>query len=205
MTEKTIAKYLSVLFHPIAYPTLGFLLLYFFDNQFVIRINEQAKLYVLGVVFFNTLLFPIGLIYILKKRRIISSFKIEKREERFYPLFIGLLFYIITWYLINRLYLPPVYSYILAISTVLTVFAIVSNFFFKISLHSLGAAAFSSGLLAVAYIYNLEMMLLISITFLLSGLIASSRLILKAHKISQVYAGLILGFLLGFAGLVFLS
>jgi len=204
MTEKSIAKSLSVLFHPIAYPTFGFLLLYFFDNQFVVRINDHAKLYVLGVVFMNTFLFPTGLLYILKKRRIISSFKIEKREERFYPLFIGLLFYMITWYLINRLPLPPVYSYILAISTVLTVFAIVSNFFFKISLHSLGAAAFSSGLLGVAYIYNLEMTLVISIVFLLSGLIASSRLVLNAHKPLQVYAGLVLGFLLGLFGLFIL-
>jgi membrane-associated phospholipid phosphatase len=202
--EKTIAKSLSVLFHPIVYPTYGFLLLYFFDDQFVLRINDQAKLYVLGVVFMNTFLFPAALLYIFKKRGLISSLKLEKREERFYPLFIGLLFYAATWYLINRLPLPIVYSYILAISTALTVSAIFVNFFFKISLHSLGSAAFSAALLGIAYVYNLQIMFTISIAFLLSGLIASSRLVLNAHKPSQVYVGLVLGFLSGLFVLVFI-
>ena len=205
MTEKTIARTLSVLFHPIVYPTYGFLLLFFFDSQFVVRINDQAKLYVLGVVFLNTFLLPTALLFIFKKRGIITSLKLENRKERFYPLFIGLLFYAITWYLINRLPLPPIYSFILAISTVLTISAILVNFFFKISLHSLGAAAFSSALLSVAYLYNLQIMLMISIAFLLSGLIASSRLVLNAHKPSQVYVGLVLGFFSGLLGLVFLS
>lgn len=204
MNEKTIAKTLSVLFHPIVYPTYGFLLLFFFDELFVVRINPQAKLYVLGIVFMNTFLLPIILLLIFKKRGIISSLELENRMERFYPLFISLLFYATTWYLIDRLPLPLLYSYILAISTILVLLAIGINFFFKISLHSMGAAAFSSALLGVSYFYNLQIMLAVSILFLLTGLIASSRLVLKAHRPSQVYVGLVLGFLSGFFGLVFL-
>ena len=205
MTEKTIAKTLSVLFHPIVYPTYGFLLLFFFDGLFVVRINPQAKLYVLAVVFLNTFLLPIALLLIFKKRGIIRSLKLENRAERFYPLFISLLFYATTWYLIDRLPLPSLYSYILAISTTLMVLAMGINFFFKISLHSMGAAAFSSALLAVGYLYNLQLMLTVSILFLLAGLIASSRLVLNTHKPSQVYVGLVLGFLLGFFGLFYLN
>lgn len=201
MTEKTIAKTLSVLFHPIVYPTYGFLLLFFFDDLFVVRINPQAKLYILGIVFMNTFLLPTALLLVFKKRGIISSLKLENRTERFYPLLISLLFYATTWYLIDRLPLPSLYTYILALSTVLVVLTIGINFFFKISLHSMGAAAFSSALLGVVYLYNLQIMLAVSVLLLLTGLIASSRLVLKAHRPSQVYVGLILGFLSGLFGL----
>jgi membrane-associated phospholipid phosphatase len=205
MTEKTIAKSLSVLFHPIVYTTYGFLLLFFFDSLFVVRINPQAKLYVLGVVFLNTFLLPVALLFIFKKRGIISSVNLENKEERFYPLLIGLLFYATTWYLINRLPLPSLYSYILGISTSLVALAMGVSLFFKISIHSMGAAAFSAALLGISYLYNLQIMLAVSIVFLLSGLIASSRLILKAHKPMQVYVGLVVGFLSGLFGLFFFN
>ena len=204
MSDKTIAKSLSVLFHPIAYPTYGFLLLLFFDSQFVIRINDQAKWYILVLVFINTFILPVALLFILKKRGIVSSLKVENREERFYPLFIGLLFYATTWYLISRLPLPSVYSYILSLSVILAILAIIINVFFKISLHSMGAAAFSSALLVISYKYNLQITATIIVVFLISGLLASSRLVLKEHKPSQVYMGLIIGFLSGFFGLFLL-
>lgn len=204
MTEKAIAKSLSVLFHPIVYPTNGFLLLFFFDKLFIVQINEKAKLYVLSIVFVNTFLLPTALLFIFKKWGIISSLKLENRAERFYPLVVIFLFYAITWFLISRLPLPSLYSYILAVSTILSALAIGINFFFKISLHSMGAAAFSSALLGISYLYDLQLMVIVSIMFLLTGLIASSRLVLKAHKPSQVYLGLVLGFLLGLFGVFFL-
>ena len=204
MTDKTIAKSLAVLFHPIVYPTYGFLLLFFFDSQFVVKINDQAKWYILGVVFMNTFLLPIALLFVFKKWGIISSIKLKNREERFYPLIIGLLFYATTWYFISRLPRPPLYSYMLAISTILAVLAIGVNFFFKISLYSMGAAAFSSALLGISYLYDLHIMVTISIVFLLAGLIASSRLVLNVHKSSQVYVGLVVGFLSGLFGWFFL-
>ncbi len=205
MSEKTIAKSLSAIFHPLLYPTYSFLLLFFVDNQLVVQINYNAKLYVLGVVFMNTFILPAALLFVFKKRGIISSLKINNREERFYPLFAVLIFYLTTWFLINRLHVFPLYSFILLLSVVLISIALSVNFFFKISLHSMGAAAFSAALLGISYLYEIQLTATIIITFLLTGLIASSRLVLKAHSPSQVYVGLIVGFFVSLFGLVFLS
>ena len=68
----------------------------------------------------------------------------------------------------------------------------------------MGAAAFSSALLVISYKYNLQITATIIVVFLISGLLASSRLVLKEHKPSQVYMGLIIGFLSGFFGLFLL-
>lgn len=204
MNDKAIAKTLSVLFHPILYPIYGFLLLFFLDGQFIQQINIQAKLYVLAVVFINNVLLPFALLYILKKRKFISSIQLENRTERFYPLLIGLLFYVSSWYLISRLPLPQLYSYVLFLSAFLSVLAIIANLFFKISLHSLGAAGFSTALLAVSYVYNQPISLLVVIAILISGLIGSSRLVLKAHQDSQVYTGLLIGFIIGWISIIYL-
>ena len=195
MLEKAIAKSLSVCFHPIVYPLYGFLLLFFIDNQFVVQLGNQAKIYILGIVFINTLFFPLALTWVFKRRGIISSYRFDNRKERFYPLLSGLLFYVTTWYLINRLPLLPIYSYLLFLASVITLVAIVINFFYKISLHSMGAAAFSMSILGISALFNLQLTLLIGVSFLLTGLIASSRLILKLHNSKQVYLGLVVGFL----------
>jgi len=204
MIEKTIAKSLSVLFHPILYPMYSILLLFFFDHLFVVKTLYQIKLYVFGVVFLNTIIMPLLLMWFLQKRGMISSIRLAKREERIYPLIVSLLFYISTWYLISPLQLIPLYTYILALSSVLTALAIGVSIFFKISLHSFGAAGFSTALLAISYVYSIQFPFLIIVAFVLTGLIASSRLILKAHKPVQVYVGLILGFFIGMFSVLFL-
>lgn len=196
MLEKAIAKSLSVCFHPIAYPVYGFLLLFSIDNQFVVQINNQAKIYILGIVFINTLFFPLVLTWIFKRRGIISSYRFDNRKERFYPLLSGLLFYVTTWYLINRLPIHPIYSYLLFLASFITLAAIGINFFYKISLHSMGAATFSMAILGISALFNLQLTIIIGVSFLLTGLIASSRLVLKMHNPAQIYSGLLVGFLI---------
>lgn len=205
MNDKTIAKSLSVLFHPILYPTYGFLLLFYIDNLFIVKINDQVKLYILSVVFLNTLILPMLIIWFFKKQGIIRSVVLENRTERFYPLLFGLLFYLSTWALISRLQLSALYNYILVLAVVLSVMALAINFFFKISLHSMGAASFSTALLLFSYIYNIQLTSIIVVVFLLTGLVSSSRLILKAHHPWQVYSGLIVGALASLLSLIFVN
>lgn len=204
MIDKTIAKSLSVLFHPILYPIYSILLLFFFDHLFIVKTPYQIKLYVFGVVFLNTIVMPLLLMWFLQKRGIISSLRLENKAERLYPLIVSLAFYISTWFLISRLNLIPLYTYIFVLSSVLMALAIGVNVIFKISLHSLGAAGFSAALLGISYFYNIQFPFLIIVAFVLTGLIASSRLILNAHKPAQVYIGLILGFSAGMFSVLFL-
>lgn len=196
MIEKAIAKTISILFHPILYPIYGFLLLFFFDDYFVIQLNPRAKFSLAGIVTLNTFVMPLLLLYVLKRRKVIQSLSLKTKEERIYPLIIGLVFYLTTWFMIYRLQIFNLYADILLLAGIIAAFAIGINFFFKISLHSMGAMAFSSALLSISYKYGIQMNSLIIITFLLTGLIASARLVLNAHKPSEVYVGLVLGFII---------
>lgn len=197
MLEKAIAKSLSVLLHPLVYPSLGFLLLFFFDNHFIVQINDQAKTLVFGIVFINTFLLPALSFLMLKRHGFVASLSMQEKEERTYPLMISFVFYMITWYLVNRLQISPIYNLILAVSILVNFTALLITPFFKISLHSLGAAAFSAAILSLGFVLQINTTLLFSLSLLLTGLIATSRMLLKAHSLDEVLVGLVLGFTLG--------
>ncbi len=203
INEKAIAKSLTILFHPILYPTYGFLLLFYTNLPFRVLLNPQAKLYILVLVILNSFIIPLFLLLILKSRRIIPSLKLENKNDRIYPLFIGLLFYSMSYFLISKLNILAVYSYVFFLATLLTIISIGINFFFKISLHSLGAAAFSAALIVVSFVYGFDLKFIQILALLLTGIIASSRLILKAHKPLQIYAGLLVGFVTGIVSLLY--
>lgn len=203
INEKTIAKSLTVLFHPILYPTYGFLLLFYAKLPFRVLLNPQAKQYILVLVLLNSFIVPLLLLLILKSRGLITSLKLENKNDRIYPLFIGLLFYAMSYFLISKLNILEVYSYVFFLASLLSIISIGINFFFKISLHSLGAAAFSAALLVINFVYGFDLKFAQILALVLTGIIASSRLILKAHKPSQVYSGLFVGFFVGLLSLLY--
>ncbi|HAG17330.1 MAG TPA: hypothetical protein DCG69_12535 [Bacteroidales bacterium] len=202
MIAKTIAKSISILFHPILYPIYGFLLLFFFDSDFFVVPNEQTKLYLLSMVVLNTLLFPLILLYYFKKRGFVRSIQLKTKEERIFPLLVMLLFYALSWYTVNGFQEFLVYAKILGLATIVATAAFIANFFLKISLHSIGAAAFAAALLALGYLYKTQTTTAFVVAALLSILIAYARIVLKAHRPSEVYIGFLLGFLLGFFTIV---
>ena len=74
---------------------------------------------------------------------------------------------------------------------------------FKISLHSVAISGLAGGFLALSIvmkpIYNLDFLIqLNAILLIIMGLVASSRLILKAHSVQEVLLGMTLGFVIEF-------
>jgi hypothetical protein len=79
--------------------------------------------------------------------------------------------------------------------------AFIINNFYKISLHALAIGSMTGGFLALAKtltpIININSLIIINCVLLFSmGLVASSRLYLKAHTSKQIYLGLIIGFVI---------
>lgn len=197
LTDKTIAKSISVILHPVLLPLYGFLLLFYFEGYFLHPIPAKVKQYLLLVVGLNSLLLPLGFLYIMKRRKLISSFAMETRAERFYPLLLFLLFYFSSWFLISRIPLLYLFARVFFLAGITTFVALGLNFFLKISLHSLGIASLAGAIYNILLAYSFEGNILLTTVIFLSGITAASRLILQAHRPYEVYAGLISGFLLG--------
>lgn len=184
-------KFLSTILHPIVMPTVG-ILLYFFLSPFTISFPEQ--LYFLTFVFSLTYVIPIIILITLKLTRKISSIDLPSIKERKVPLFIMMcLFLFLARYFSNFRNVQDLsylfYGTLLGLIGIYLIFALG----IKTSIHLLSMGSAVGYFIVFQLIYNISVTPLILILILLSGLLASSRLYLKAHTPKEVYLGFLLG------------
>lgn len=189
----TVAKIISIVFHPLLMPVYGMAIIFSAPTLFGYLPSNVKKLLIL-IMLINNVLLPLSFMPFFMHRNIISSWAITERKERNIPLIIITILYGITSYLILRFPIPVfLKAYVLAAS-IISLIVTVINFWWKISLHSVGAGA----LIGLVFILSLKMLTplewyLIS-TVIIGALVLSSRLKLNIHSPQQVWIGLFLGF-----------
>ena len=72
----------------------------------------------------------------------------------------------------------------------------ISYFYVFFIRNNIGEALFT------IYNFNITTVNLFSFLIIIAGIIASSRLYLKAHSLSQIYIGLLIGMIIGLMGFV---
>lgn len=158
------------------------------------------------MVLMTTFLIPLMGVLLLNFTKTISNLNMEIRRERFFPFFFNSLFYIATTYLFwEKFRFPPLVNYIMVSITLSIVVLTIITLFWKISAHAIavsGAAGIYFALLTQtdsSYLY-----VGLVIVFALCGLVASARLRLMVHSVSQVWVGIIVGFMLNFLTILIL-
>lgn len=186
-------KFLSVILHPIVIPTVG-VFVYFFliRNSF----NSDQRLAVLGLVFITTYIIPLLILVLFKRLKMIDSYYAESIRERKIPVAMM----IILFYLLGNTLLGTANSNDLGIlfyatSLGLTIIYIFFAFKLKVSIHLLSLGISTGFFFMMSSKYNYSFTLVIIICFLLSGLLGSARLHLKAHTRTEVYLGFLFGFI----------
>ncbi len=188
-----LAKIISIIFHPLLMPVYGMAIIFSAPTLFGYLPFNMKKLLIL-IMLVNNVLLPLSLLPFFIRMNIISSWTITERKERNFPLIITTILYCITSFLIFRFNIPVfLKTYIFAASFISLIVTVI-NFWWKISLHSVGAGA----LISLVFILSLKMLTplewyLIS-TVVIGGLVLSSRLKLNLHSPQQVWIGLFTGF-----------
>lgn len=193
---KSVAKFFSVIFHPVFVPVwLLTVLLWFADNSLVLM--QPGKKIILLITFsvFMTIL-PLLNVMILKYMGYLTGFEMDDRKERNLPFLIGMIYYAGLYYLISASDIPLYYHAYVITGFFIVLFNYLINLKWKISSHAIGAGGFSGALLAFSLLNRVEILTFISISFLFSGVILSSRLILSKHSPAQIYVGYLSGFFL---------
>ncbi len=179
--------------HPIVIPTIGiFLYFILIQNNF----DSSQKFTVLGLIFLTTYIIPLLVLILFKRFKLIKSFNAESIKERKVPVaMMILLFYLLgnTLYRINHLTDLGILFY----STTLGFLFIYILFAFKIktSIHLTSLGITTGFFFILNLIYQQNLIIVIVCAIILSGILASARLHLKAHTQKEVYLGFILGFL----------
>jgi hypothetical protein len=191
-----IAKLISVIFHPVFIPCwLIFILLWFCDNSLVLAQPGRKTIYFITFSVFMTIL-PLLNIMILKYMGYVSGFEMENKKERNLPLFICLVYYAGLFYLLLQSDIMYFYHAFVLSGFVLLLFNYLVNLKWKISAHAIGAGGLCGTFIIFSFLFRVNITFFISISFLLSGLIMTSRLVLKKHTNAQVYIGYIAGLIL---------
>ena len=191
--EQRAAQIISYIFHPLLMPSYGLLLLFANRNVFTFMLPFQAKAAVLFIVFLNTSLLPAFIFYLMKRRGMLSSLRMENRTERVFPFIIAALFYFTTYFMLRKFQLPSLLYFMLFGSACLIVIALIVNFWWKISIHMLAIGGLTGAFFSMAVFVPLNFFVTVSIAILASGLTGFSRLKLNAHTPAQVYGGFVTG------------
>ena len=190
--DDRLAQTVSVLFHPLLVPVYGLMIIFSTPSLYG-YLPLQVKRVVTFIVITDNLIIPLMLIVYFRFRNMISGWTIESRSERVIPLITISFFYIFTVYLIYKFHIPFFIKSFIICSAALAVTVTIINFWFKISVHSVGAGAMTALIMILSVRMQAPLTWLMIIIILVSGLVMSSRLWLKAHSPSEIWTGFLLG------------
>lgn len=184
-------KFISTILHPIVLPTLGVFLYFVFVSQ---SFEKRLQLIVLGLVFALTYVVPVLLLLFLKNFGFIKDFQVSTIKERRFPV----IFMIFLLYFLGNtiIQIPTIRNLgILFYGTSLSLTCIYLLFSVKLksSLHLVSMGNMIGFFLIMTNINSLSMLPIIILLILLSGILASSRLYLKAHTPVELLIGFSLG------------
>jgi hypothetical protein len=190
-----LARIISAVFHPFLIPVYGLLIIFTAPTLYNYLPFEVKKLMIL-IVMVNNILLPLSLMPFFVHRNLISSWFMTERKDRIIPLIISAILYIVTTYIIYRFKVPFfLKTYFLAVFF-LTLIATLINFWWKISLHSIGAGAILALVVILSFKMYTPLLWYLVPVIIGCSLILSSRLQLNLHNPGEVWSG----FLTGIAG-----
>lgn len=198
---RNLALVTSVVFQPLLMPTLVFGLVLFGVPQ-ATTIPEEIKVGIFFIIVLSTLCIPMVTIIGLRLSGMVKSLHMAERKDRMVPFLITTVFFgLTTYFFYKKSELDPILWQGMGIISFAVFVLTLVTFFWKISAHMIGVG----GLVAVVIVLgikfsNFQVLYPLVLVCVLSGLIASSRLYLNAHKPLEVYLGFVTGFLICWIG-----
>ncbi len=191
----SLAKFLSYIFHPIFAPLTSIFILFQLPIYINYKLSNATMGFIYIVVLTNLIITPLmGSLY-LKKKGMIRSLEMSSAKERTVPYLVSSLFYIFTYYLLQKIEFPAFYLAIFkAAALVIISLMLLSLLNIKASAHLAALGGICGMIFIVALLLRIEITFLLVFFILLSGVVASARYALKAHSFTELSLGFLLGF-----------
>ncbi|MCU4155278.1 PAP2 family protein [Carboxylicivirga sp. A043] len=197
-----VSKVLSTVFHPMLIPTLGLFLIFNMGGHFTyLPIDHQRVVYL--IVFLSTCVLPLTLMPLFMLLGVIKTVYMKERRERIIPTVFTGFFYLLGFFLLNRIPVVPSFIKGFMLATIIAIsIALAITFFWKISMHMIGIGGLTGAILALSLRFGIDAWMIFTVVLLISGLLGSSRLFLNAHTPAQVHTGYLLGTVVVFFGVL---
>ena len=187
-----LSKFISIILHPLWMPLFSvYLSLNYVPSLKLFVYNSLDFIYLSILVY--TVILPLISVLFLIKLRVLGSLEMSHLNERCVALFITFFWMSFGLFsLQNILNFVPILNAVLLGGCVIVLLAGIISLSWKISLHMLGAGGLFGGVIAISFLYN-KTSILILLLILFSGMLGSARLHEKAHTLSQLYIGYLIG------------
>lgn len=187
------AHVISMIFTPFCLPVVGMLVLFVFSYLSLLPWGYKGM--VLAIVSIFTMLMPIVLITIYSKLQGKNKLDLSYKDHRMVPYVLSIMSYMCCIYVMRAINTPLFMSNIIIVALIIQVICAIINVWWKISAHMAAIGGFSGALLVFAIIFNFNPLWWFSLLILLSGILGTSRMILRQHTLAQVVGGFVTGFL----------
>ncbi|MDC6367145.1 MULTISPECIES: hypothetical protein [Flavobacteriaceae] len=181
---------ISYVFHPLFVPIGGTILYFMVTPYSTLEIQSGNVL----PIFILTVIIPIIFFLILKNIGVINSIFLPTLQERKYPLYIScILLLMILYKVIPNNYVNELFFFFIGLLMATGAAIILLFFKFKTSMHLLGMGSILMYMVGLSIHFEKNITLAISIFILVTGLVATSRLYLKAHNRAELLIGFLVG------------
>lgn len=187
-----LARILSALCFPFYMPTWAFLWLLFFSYLRLLPLGY--KLLILGIVVTFTVLIPVISINAFRRLNSWSHWQLSHREHRHMPYVLSLLSYGTCLLLLLQMNTATFFRCIITTSLAAQLLAMLINLRWKISTHMMGMGGLLGLLIAFSHIFYYNPLWPTCGLLILSGLLGTSRMMLRQHSLAQVLVGFGVGF-----------
>ncbi len=191
--EKTFARALSVLFHPLLVPTYFLLILFrlpFFNLLYIpVKIKMLVLLFVFVLTFVLPTLVTVGMWFL----KLIDSMEMRHRHERTLPMIAIAIFFYFAFYGLSKLAVFRLATMFLLGSTALVLVGLGVNYFFKISQHMIAWGGLTGALIALGLSWHITLYFWLFGVILASGITGYARLKTASHTSFEIYSGYLLG------------
>lgn len=198
-----LSNFVSWVFHPVFMPSIMGIVLYFLTPEKFVGVDQSIAIQLLGIIVLNTLFFPLFATFLMKKLNFITSIKMPTMRDRIMPLMTIMIFYFWAYQVMKnfgtQITIPEGTLYIFQIFFLGNFFGLIGvfliNIFTKISMHTAAAGGAVGILVVLALVGKVNLTIIIIVALLVAGIIGTARMILGAHKQSEIWMGYGVGFL----------
>lgn len=199
------AKIVSYLFHPIFMPTIMAIMVSYLNKSAFAALDMRQKMILFGNIALNTIFFPLIATLLMKALGFIESIQMHKSKDRIIPLIATMIFYF--WaYLVMKNAPAPLTLRVLMLGAfwgIIVVFIV--NIFIKVSMHTAAAGGVLGIVLVVMMVSHINLFLPLLLALLIGGMIGTARMVLQAHRPSEVWLGYLIGVLVQLAAYWYLK
>lgn len=191
---KFFAYLFSYIFHPLFIPVYVTYFLAFLHPAYFAGYGAAQKWWIILRVAYTMVFFPAFTVLLLKGLRFIDSVFLKTQRDRIIPYIASGIFYFWAYLVFkNQPNITPVLTAFTFAVFLSSSAALLANINMKISMHAIGMGGVIGLFLAMMQENSMLMTGPLSIAFLLTGIVCTSRMIVSDHQPKEIYAGLIVG------------